>query len=338
MKFSLLTATRRFLPAILLAFLPAGTAQAATIFSPVCQTTSGGVLFLAQSTRSCPNAIASCRERFWSYANLKPSSATARKWSFFSVGTSRLDESAAPEENAKSSQQFFDAPQDDPCAAFFRGARLPSPDLADATDLFRYSFEKGKLMVHWKASKSMVPFVTRWNIGFCDKNCPGGTGPVAREATKAAVTDMDVATPSFDLRLKDVAIIGFPDPKSGNDPSTSLIVSVHLPFLQKTQAYLLYNDALSYSQSARTDLLGGAMITGLLDAALQLDPSSEAIRLEYARHLASQGSSKEAIRELKVLSATTDLKKVLSEDSSFSDLQKMPEFQELLRKKVPPAK
>ena len=335
MTHSLSAPVRTIASAALLLLLPSGVSQAATIFSPVCQTESGGVLFLTQATRACPKSLASCRERFWAYATLQSTGNELKTWAFTPMGTSRLDESAAPEENAKSAQQFFPAPKKDTCAAFFRAALLTSPELDDSTDLFRYSFEGGKLMVHWEANKSVVPFVTRWNVGFCDKDCgTAGMGPIAKQASKLDIFDMPVSTPSFDLRLKDTAILGFPDPKTGNVPSTSLIVSVHLPFLKKTQAFLLYNDALSYSQSARTDLLGGAMITGLLDAALQLDPSNETIRLEYARHLASQGSNKEAIRELKALPPTPGLKKVLTEDTSFDSLRKLPDFQ-ALQKSLP---
>lgn len=334
MSHSLRHAVETLTSAAILAVLPAGAAQAATVFSPICQTGTDSVLFLAESTRSCPNAVSACRERIWSYATLKRGDATSHTWNMSPIGSSRLDESASPADNAKSAQQFFEAPKGETaaCTAFFRAARLPDPDLADAEGWFRYSFEKGQLMVHWKTNKSVVPFVTRWNVGTCDKNCgAAGPGPIAKEAGKAALSDMEVTTPTFDLRLNDMAILGFPAKGAGNTPSTSMVVSVHLPFLKKNQAFLLYNDALSFSQSARDDLLGGAMITGLLDAALQLDPSNATIRTEYARHLASQGAIKEAMRELKALPATPDLKKTLATDPNFDGLRGNADFQALLK-------
>ena len=227
----------------------------------------------------CSNLVKIIPDGFWSYAALQPSMATNHAWKFSPIGTSRLDESASPASNAKSAQQIFDAPKDAQCAAFFRSDKLPSPDLADAEGWFRYSFEKGQLMVHWKTLKAVVQFETRWNVDFCDKGCgAAGQGPRAVEATKAQMTDFPELSPAFDLRLNNVAILGFPVPTIKNVASTGNIISVRIPALKKAQADLLYRDALSFSKSARDDLLGGAMITGLLDAALQLDPEVSAGR------------------------------------------------------------
>jgi hypothetical protein len=321
------SALRTVLPAALLSLAAVPEVSAATLFSPLCQTNSGGVLFFAESIRHCPNAEAACRERFWSYAALQPSMATNHAWKFSPIGTSRLDESASPASNAKSAQQIFDAPKDAQCAAFFRSDKLPSPDLADAEGWFRYSFEKGQLMVHWKTLKAVVQFETRWNVDFCDKGCgAAGQGPRAVEATKAQMTDFPELSPAFDLRLNNVAILGFPVPTIKNVASTGNIISVRIPALKKAQADLLYRDALSFSKSARDDLLGGAMITGLLDAALQLDPQNEGIRLDYARHLASQAAASQAVRELRELPATADLKKKLTEDKAFDSIRSAAAF------------
>lgn len=320
------SALQTVLPAALLSLASVPAASAATLFSPLCQTSDGGVLFFAETTRHCPSADAACRERFWSYADLKPSLATNRAWTFSPIGTSRLDEGASPASNAKSAQQIFDAPKDTQCAAFFRSDKLPSPDLADAEGWFRYSFTKGQLMVHWKTLKAVVQFETRWNVDFCDKGCgAAGQGPRAIEATKAQMSDFPEVSPSFDLRLKDVAILGFPGSAAKNDNSTGSILSVRLSALKKAQADLLYKDALSFSQSARNDLLGGAMMTGLLDAALQLDPANEGIRMDYARHLASQAAASQAVRELKELPAA-DLKKKLTDDKAFDPIRASAAF------------
>ena len=108
------------------------------------------------------------------------------------------------------------------------------------------------------------------------------------------------------------------------------MVSVPLSSLKKAQAELLHQDALSFSQSARDDLLGAAMVAGLYDAALQLDPDKRALRLDYARHFAGQADAASAVRELKLLPANADLKASLAKDSAFDPIRADAAFQQFL--------
>ena len=324
---------RRFAPlfaALLVALTTAGTAAGATLFSPLCQTEGGGILFFAESSRSCPHAIASCRETFWSYATLTAEGAR-HSWSFQPIGTARLDENATALKNAESARQRFAAPEDQRCAAFFRADRLPSPDLPDAEGWFRYSFEKGQMMIHWKTLKRVLPFQTRWQVDFCQQGCGAqGPGPRVTPVEKARLGDLPESDPAFDLRLDGAALLGFPRPAVKNERTTGWIAAVSLGSLQKAQADLLYRDALSFSRSARDDLLGGSMIAGLLDAALQLDPDNATIRLEYARHFASQSLASLAVRELRLLPATGELKASLAGDRAFDAVRAATVFQQFI--------
>lgn len=314
--------------ALLLA-LPAPAARAATSLAPLCQLRDGSVLFFAESSHACPNALASCREMAWAYATFAHQGAGT--WSFQHTGAARLDENAPSESNALSGRQRFEAPAAQPCVAFFRAARLPSPDLPDAEGWFRYSFEKGQLMIHWKTLKRALPLQARWDVADCQKNCgPGGPGPRATRADKGRMADAPEADPVFDLRLDGVALLGFPQQGVKSERSTGWIALVPLDSLKKAQADLLYRDALSFSQSARDDLLGSAMVAGLLDAALQLDPGNERIRLDYARHFAGQAVASKAVRELKRLPATGELKARLAADPAFEPIRAATAFQQFL--------
>lgn len=307
----------------------ANGALAATAFSPLCQLKDGSVLFFAESSHSCPNATATCRETFWSYATLAPQG--AGQWSFQAVGTARLDESATSLSNAQNGKQRFEAPGAQPCAAFFRADRLAAPDLPDAEGWFRYSLENGQLMVHWKTLKRALPMQARWDVAFCQRDCgQGGPGPRATFADRKQREGVPETDPVFDLRLDEVALLGFPQPGVKSERSTGWIVSVPLDSLKKAQAELLYRDALSFSQSARADLLVSAMVAGLLDAALQLDPSNDRIRLDYARHFAGQAAAALAVRELKLLPASSDLKARLAKDAAFEPIRSAGVFQQFL--------
>ncbi|MDR0965928.1 MAG: tetratricopeptide repeat protein [Myxococcales bacterium] len=304
-------------------------AFAATTLSPLCQLQDGKLLFFAEATRSCPGAIASCRETFWSYATL--TSQGPNHWSFQPAGSARLDENATAQSNGLNAKQLFAAPSDVPCANFFRAPRLLSPDLPDAEGWFRYSFEKGQMMIHWKTLKRAIPFQTRWTVALCQSNCgQGGPGPRVSPVDQKNLTDIPESDPTFDLHLDGVAIVGFPPPGVKSERSTGWIASLPLDSLKKAQADLLYRDALNFSQSARDDLLGGSMLVGLLDAALQLDPDNQAIRLDYARHLASQSLAALAVRELKLLPVTPDFKARLGKDAAFSPIRGDAIFQKFI--------
>ncbi len=316
-------------PLTLLALALPSSALAANALDPLCQLQDGSVLFFTESTRACPNATASCRETFWSYATLSPKG--AGQWTFDALGSARLDESASAQQNAQSARQRFDAPAAHPCAAFFRADRLPSPDLPDAEGWFRYSFEKGQLLVHWKTLKRALPLQARWDIDFCQQGC-GAQGPGLRATLvdKKRLSDIPASDPTFDLRLDDVALLGFPPSGVKSDRVTRWMVSVPLSSLKKAQAELLHKDALSFSQSARDDLLGAAMVAGLYDAALQLDPDNRALRLDYARHFAGQADAASAVRELKLLPASADLKASLAKDAAFDSIRAAAAFQQFL--------
>ena len=316
-------------PLTLLALALPSSALAANALDPLCQLQDGSVLFFTESTRACPNATASCRETFWSYATLSPKG--AGQWTFDALGSARLDESASAQQNAQSARQRFDAPAAHPCAAFFRADRLPSPDLPDAEGWFRYSFEKGQLLVHWKTLKRALPLQARWDIDFCQQGC-GAQGPGLRATLvdKKRLSDIPASDPAFDLRLDDVALLGFSPSGVKSDRVTRWMVSVPLSSLKKAQAELLHKDALSFSQSARDDLLGAAMVAGLYDAALQLDPDNRALRLDYARHFAGQADAASAVRELKLLPASADLKASLAKDAAFDPIRAAAAFQQFL--------
>lgn len=307
----------------------AAEAMAATAFSPLCQLQDGSVLFFAESSHPCPGATVSCRETNWSYATLTPRG--TGQWAFQDVGKARLDESATALSNAQNGKQRFAAPTAQACAAFFRADRLPTPDLPDAEGWFRYSFDKGQLMIHWKTLKRALPLQARWDVDDCQKDCGrGGPGPRATLVDKKQMRDAPETDPAFDLRLEEVALLGFPQPGVKSERSTRWIVSVPLDSLKKAQAELLYKDALSFSRSARDDLLGSAMIAGLLDAALQLDPNNERIRLDYARHFAGQSDAALAVRELKLLPASGELKTRLIKDAAFEPIRSTTAFQQFL--------
>jgi hypothetical protein len=327
--------------------LAAAPGAAGVSLSPLCASKSGAVLFFLERTDDCDGAKRQCRRNRWAYATLD---LAGNGWKLEPLGEASLDEEASPEKNLEVSRQTFAAPASLTCATLFRAPKLPSPDLAFSEAWFQYSIETGALAVHWQGEREVIsPDVKLWRLNWCSKGC-GAAGESPRAEALQLKPELTVVEtklaqdgkasnvtaallPTIDLSLGTDALLGFSEPArqgSGHKERGFIVARVSQERLRRAQANLLHHDAQRVLEKAAGDLFATSRAAGLLDAALQLDPSNAETRFDYARLFAMQGDARAAVRELEQIKQSPGLRAKLEKDPVMKPLGSNEAFRTLL--------
>jgi len=297
-------------------------AGASVSLTPVCVTKSGAVLFFMEDVGKCEGADRQCRRNRWAYAALKPGAVE-----FEAAGEATLDVDGSPESNARTAQQTFRSPAAHPCVSVFRAPRLPSPDLAYAEAWFEYSMTQGSLSLHWQGQELGVEGAESWRVSWGKAPQAEALKAAKKADPKGAKATEKVATrvPTLELLVGTDAVLGFPSPEG------YLLFRVSQAKLGQLKARLLHQDARQLLEKAAGDLLTAEKAAGVLDAALQLDPSNTQARLDYARLLAMNGDPIPVVRELEQLRSMPSLKKVLEGDKGLDAVREKEKFKKFVQ-------
>lgn len=295
---------------------------------PVCVTKSGAALFFLEVTEDCSAANRHCRGSRWAWAALK-----GNAWEFEPQGEAMLDDTASPEANAQAARQLFKPPAAQTCVSFLRAPRVREPDLADSDAFFQYTVERGVLVLHWGDSKATVAadvHLSRaaWKDGpkaEAKSIDPGFTLQETRAGKKAVAQ----VVPAVELSVGGEVLVGFPEPAQDGPDTGFLLLQIPEAKLRALQAQLLHEDGKKVLEKG-PDLLGDARAAGLLDAALQLSPSSAEVRMDFARILGRLGDAAATVRELEKLKGAKDLRSRIESDKAFVPVKSKEPFKKFV--------